>query len=337
MEFKHNILKLPSIRFSDRLILPDDPIFLVGSCFSEHVGDFLHRLYHPVVTNPMGIVFDPESLLLHFQSLEGKLEKEWVFRRDGVYFSWLYHSQMYGSTKDTLLEKISSARSKMNNSVASARLITITLGTAFNYRLVHDGIPVANCHKMPVDLFEKKLLNTNEIIHALNQIIAIVRRINPNVSIFITVSPVKHLRDGVVENSRSKAHLLSAAHQITESHNDVWYFPAYEIITDVLRNYEYYEEDMAHPTAKAVEVVFKHFLNTCFSNECQSKFNKIERFLKLLHHKVRIPEADSTKKWFENLHAEKEKIEKNYKISLSGIDALRWEALKVQFSDSKCA
>ncbi len=335
MGYHHNIVDLPTVPFSNRLIRPDDSLMLVGSCFSEHVGGHLQRLYHPVVVNPMGIVFDPASLLVHFLLvLENKIENEWIFRRDGVYVSWLHHSQIYATTQAELRKKIAFARDRMYQGLSTARLIAVTLGTAFTYRLRHEGMQVANCHKMPANLFEKGLLTVDEISNALDRLVEVIRRINKDASIVFTVSPVKHLRDGIVENARSKAHLLSAAHQIIESHSDACYFPAYEIITDVLRNYEYYEEDMAHPTSKAIEVVFKHFLNTCFSNECQSRFNEIERFLKLLYHQVRIPEADSAKKWFQNLLIEKDKIETSYGIRLSGDDLARWEALHTQFTSA---
>ncbi|MFN3952308.1 MAG: GSCFA domain-containing protein [Thermaurantimonas sp.] len=335
MEYHHKIVDLPAVPFSDRLIRPEEPLILVGSCFSDYVGGLLQRLYHPVVVNPMGIVFDPASLLVHFQLvLENKIESKWIFRRDGLYFSWLHHSQIYAATQADLHKRIASARDRMYQGVASARLIAITLGTAFTYRLKHEGMHVANCHKMPAILFEKRLLSVNEISNSLDSLVEAIRRINKDASIIFTVSPVKHLRDGVVDNSRSKAHLISAVHRTIDSTSDVWYYPAYEIVTDVLRNYEYYQEDMAHPTSKAVEVVFSHFLNTCFSKECRLQFGEIDRFLKSLHHQVRIPEADSSKKWFQNLLIEKEKIETSYHIRLAGNDLSRWEALYAQFTSA---
>lgn len=336
MWFQHKIIEFPKVIFSEILIKPDDLMVLCGSCFSDNVGGLLQRLYHPVLVNPMGNVFDPGSLLMQVQTLDKDTEEEWIFRRDGVYFSWMHHSQMHASSREELIDKIDAARRTLLQGLLRGRVAVITLGTAYYYRLSDSGLCVANCHKMPSSLFEKRIMQVDQISDTLNRLISKLREINSAISIIFTVSPVKHLRDGVVENTRSKSHLLSAVHQVVESHADVWYFPAYEIVTDVLRNYEYFEDDMAHPTGKAIEVVFKCFIDTCFSNEARIRLADIDQFLKLLHHQVRIKGAYSTKKWFQKLISEKEKIENKYRITLRDVDKCRWDTLYTQFGGGYC-
>lgn len=331
MVFQHRILGFPAVETAESLVDPDDLVVLTGSCFSENIGNRLRELYHPVVINPLGIAFDPVSLLKHFKQAFYPHEPDYIFERDGVYLSWLHHSVLYAGSRELLIEKLLKASQVFKNSVIKARLIVITLGTAFHYVLKREGFSVANCHKMPSDIFDKKLLTAADIENALEEILSIVVKWNDEASVIFTVSPVKHIRDGVVQNTRSKAHLLTAVHAVADRHKQVFYFPAYEIVTDVLRNYEYYEDDMAHPSTKAVEVIFEYFLSTWFTETSKNRFKRIEQFVKNLKHQIRIPEAESARKWFVHLKNEKEHLQKEFGIELSHTDKERWKALSALF------
>lgn len=327
MSFQHRILPFPPVTCAETLLEPGDALVLCGSCFSENIGGRLRRLYHPAVINPLGIAFDPVSLLTHFEGIDTALSDEWIFQRHGIYLSWNHHSHLYSDSAEGLLKKIKAGYEMFKRGISDSKAVVITLGTAYHYVLSAPQHPVANCHKMPSYLFEKKLLSVDNIIHALNRIIAAIRKINNRTSLIFTVSPVKHLRDGIIENTRSKAHLSAAVHVAVEMHENAFYFPSFEIITDVLRNYEYYDDDMAHPSAKAIDVVFDYFVNSWFSKEARSRMKFIDQFLKNLYHNVRIPEAGSAHVWIEYLKKEKSHLENVYHISLNEEDNARWNAL----------
>ncbi|GCD77200.1 hypothetical protein JCM31826_06820 [Thermaurantimonas aggregans] len=331
MTFQHRILGFPKVETAERLLEADDTVVLLGSCFSENIGARLQRLYHPAVVNPLGIAFDPNSLLKHLKQAFSAEEEDTFFERDGIYLSWLHHSAFYAVSKEALKEKIQHASNVLKKSVLEAGLIVITLGTAYYYVLKNEQLPVANCHKMPSGIFEKRLLAPSDVERVLEESIALISQKNSRASIVLTVSPVKHLRDGVVQNTRSKAHLLAAVHSVVDRHKQVFYFPSYEIITDVLRNYEYYEDDMAHPTKKAIDIVFEYFVNTWATKNTQKRFTRIDQFLKNLNHQIRIPEAESARRWFLQLKNEKEQLLKEFGIELSREDDDLWKALSALF------
>ncbi|MFN4299800.1 MAG: GSCFA domain-containing protein [Thermaurantimonas sp.] len=331
MTFQHRILSFPAVETPIDLLNVKDGVILLGSCFSENIGSRLQRFYHPVIVNPLGIAFDPVSLLKHLKQAFSEAEEDTIFERDGIYLSWQHHSSLYAVSKEALKQKIKEASNVLKKSVLEARLIVITLGTAYHYVLKKNQLSVANCHKMPSDIFEKRLLAPKDVEGILEEVLALIAYWNKNASVILTVSPVKHLRDGMVQNIRSKAHLLAAVHAVVDRHNHVFYFPSYEIITDVLRNYEYYEDDMAHPTQKAIDVVFEYFVNTWFSEDTKKCFERIDQFLKNLNHHIRMPEAESARKWFMHLKNEKENLQKELNLELNNADEERWKKLEALF------
>ena len=172
-----------------------------------------------------------------------------------------------------------------NKSLINSTHIIITLGTSWVYRLKESGLAVANCHKVPKHKFRKELLSIAEIIESLAVIISLIKEINPTTNFIFTVSPVRHIKDGFIENQQSKAHLISALHQIIKFHENSFYFPSYEIMMDELRDYRFYKEDMIHPNNIAVNYIWEKLSKKWFSDETLQTTEQIQKIQKNLDHK----------------------------------------------------
>lgn len=254
---------------SSQHIKHQEEILFMGSCFSEHIAHKLEQLHFSVNTNAFGIVFNPISIA---QSLQRIITKTYfnesdVFEKNDLWFCLETHSAICGTTKQELLETLNNIINDWHLKLKNAEWLIITMGSAYGYKHIESQKIVANCHKLPQNHFEKILLNTETITNAYSKLIQDVHQINPNLKMIFTVSPVKHLRDGLTENSLSKATLISAVHQIIQTNTACFYFPAYELVTDDLRDYRFYKEDMAHPNLQAIDYVWQKFSEVYFNNE----------------------------------------------------------------------
>ena len=189
--------------------------------------------------------------------------------------------------------------------------IIITLGTAWVYRHIASKKIVANCHKVPQKEFQKELLITDEIKTSLENCMALVKKVNPNAQFIFTVSPVRHLKDGFVENQRSKAHLITALHQMING-NDVSYFPAYEIMMDELRDYRFYGKDMLHPNELAVDYIWEKFRSVWISPDCLSVMEEVDSIQKGLMHRPFNPDSVGHQKFRTSLQAKITYLQEKY-------------------------
>jgi len=264
-----------------------DKILFIGSCFSEEIGNKMNRLKFNVLQNPNGILYDPISIAdALFSYIEIKsLTEENLFELNGLWHSWKHHSVFSGVNRKEVLEKINHSHFEAHAFLKEAKCVMITLGTAFNYRLKNNNQHVANCHKAPADLFTKTLLPIEEIKpHLLNAITAL-ELFNPGLKIIFTVSPVKHVKDGVIENNRSKSRLIEAVHAIIEQKENVFYFPSYELVTDVLRDYRFYKSDLVHPNETAVNFVFEKFIESFLDESSKKIIEEMKRIVSAVNHK----------------------------------------------------
>lgn len=228
---------------------------LLGSCFSENMGEKMayHQFQH--LRNPLGILFHPlaiENLLNRAKNLVSFLPGD-LFEHNGLWHSYEAHSSLDSENKKEVLVQLNTAVKETNDFLKNASHVILTLGTAWVYRHKDSGKVVANCHKVPQRAFDKELLSVAEIVQSLENCIRLVQEANPAVEVILTVSPVRHLKDGFVENQRSKSHLITAVHEViskkAEENCGVSYFSSYEIQMDELRDYRFYKEDMVHPNA----------------------------------------------------------------------------------------
>ena len=219
-------------------------IMLFGSCFSEHIGEKFKYYKFQTTINPFGILFHP----LAIENLITKVINKDYYSKEDLHFQneqWCCleaHSKLNQTTQVELLALLNSQIDETYNQLKSASHVVITLGTSWVYRLIESDKIVANCHKLPQKQFLKELLSVEQIAESLEAIISLVKSINSNISFLFTVSPVRHIKDGFVENTQSKSHLLAAIHLVVEPRVQLYYFPSYEIMMDELRDYRFYLE-----------------------------------------------------------------------------------------------
>lgn len=276
-----------------------DKILFIGSCFSEEIGNKMSELKFDVLQNPNGILYDPLSICdALFSYIENKLlDEKYLFELNGVWHSWKHHSAFSGINKKDVLEEINHSQRAAHQFLKEAKFIIITFGTAFNYQLREKNLNVANCHKAPAGFFEKILLPTEQIISSLLNVLAATEIFNPGLKIIFTVSPVKHVKDGVVENNRSKARLIEAIQSIIEQNKNSFYFPSYELVTDILRDYRFYKNDWVHPNETAVNYVFEKFGNSFFSDDSKKIMNEIKKIVSAINHKPFLKESEAHQKF----------------------------------------
>ncbi len=285
---------------------------LVGSCFTEHIGNYLEEVKFRVLQNPHGILFDPISVC---KSIESYIENTQYTEDDLFYYNeawhcWQHHSRFSGIDKDLVLEKINQSQQAAHTFLKQADWLMITLGSSFVYKLVEQQQPVANCHKMPAQTFVKHLSTIEETIVALDTVLFRLFQFNPELKVMFTISPVRHLRDGVVDNNRSKARLIEAVHHLVNKFDRLHYFPAYEIVIDVLRDYRFFDTDLAHPNYAATQFVLEKFAESCCNESTRTTMEEIKKLVIARNHKPFNPTSNQHKKFLEVQLAKTEELKK---------------------------
>ncbi len=298
------------INYESRLVL-------LGSCFSEHMGAKLAYYHFRSLQNPLGILFHPMAIenLIDRAVHEKSYTAEEVFFANERWHCWDAHSNLSSETEVKLLEKLNAALAATFQQVRQATHILITLGTAFAYRHMERDETVANCHKIPQTAFSKQLLSVASISKSLENIVEIVQSINEKVQFVFTVSPVRHLKDGFVANQRSKAHLISAIHDVLENDGiapDASYFPSYELQMDELRDYRFYASDMVHPNQVAVEYIWEKFKQVYITEEAQTTMEKVETIQKGLAHRAFNPDSVQHQQFLKSLEAKIAYLQKRH-------------------------
>jgi hypothetical protein len=324
MQFQLPIqIKSPEEQISYR-----DKILLVGSCFTEHIGNSLGELKFSILQNPNGILFDPRSVCSSLLSYieNKKYNKEDLFYLNEVWNSWEHHSRFSNINADECLKTINESQRQAHNFLKNADWLIITLGSSFSYRLTNEATPggsqnndgVANCHRAPASWFNKYLLPIDETISLLDSTYHRLKQFNPTLKIIFTISPVRHIRDGVIENNRSKARLIEAVHHLVNKYPALYYFPAYELVIDVLRDYRFYDIDMVHPNYPATEFVMEKFNESFIDEQSQQLMEEIKKIVIARKHKAFQPDTNAHKTFLKT-HLEKTK-ELQKKFSFLDLD-----------------
>jgi hypothetical protein len=282
------------------LINHQHKLLLIGSCFTENIGTKLKQHKFSVMENPNGILFNPISISTSISSyIENKqYTKEDLFYENELWNSWQHHSRFSHPNQDECLRMINQSQTTANDFLKTADWVLITLGSAFVYELANKEV-VANCHKVPTDKFNKKLLSIEEVVNVLNNTIQQLVSFNPKLKIIFTISPVRHLREGFVENNRSKAVLIGAVHELVNQSEKLFYFPAYELVIDDLRDYRFYAEDMVHPNYAATNYVWDKFVSTCIDEPSQQLMKEINGINAATSHKPFNPTSAQHKKFLQ--------------------------------------
>ncbi len=275
-------------------------ILSFGSCFTENMARKFDYYKFQNSCNPFGILFHPlaiENSISRIINLELFEEKEFFFNNER-WHNFEIHSDLSNPDKEALLLEINDLLVATNKQVQEASHIIITYGTSWVYRNIHTNKLVANCHKVPQNNFDKELLSVSDIEKSIKNTINLIKKVNPNCNLIFTISPVRHLKDGFVENQMSKANLIAGLHSVLFSQNTPKsYFPSYEIMMDELRDYRFYAEDLLHPNSVAIDYIWRRFAVSLVSEDAFFTMNEVEAIQRDLSHRPFNTSSESYKKF----------------------------------------
>lgn len=311
--------QIPLQKQSNNLIDFNSNILLLGSCFVENIGGKLDYFKFQNLQNPFGILFQPKAIELLISNAINRKEylEEDIFFHNEQWHCFNVHSKLSNVSKELLLNNLNLAIKLTNQQINDSTHIIITLGTAWVYRFLETNNLVANCHKVQQNQFVKELLSVEDITDSLETIAEVIWRVNPKAVIIFTVSPVRHIKDGYVENAQSKAHLITSIHQFLNQKPSIknyrsFYFPAYEIMMDELRDYRFYDEDLLHPNKTAVNYIWEKFLEVWLSSEATNTMKLVDDIQKGLQHRPFNPNSEAHLKFLEQLESKKKQIQEDF-------------------------
>ncbi len=292
-------------------------ILLLGSCFAQNMGDKLAYYKFRSVQNPMGILFHPIPLTtLIRRALENRpYTGDDVFCHNERWHCFETHSSLSAGSREGLLQNLTAALAALRQELLTASHLLITLGTAWGYREVKGNQLVANCHKLPQKEFMRELSAVEPLMSAIQEMSDLVSALNPGVKIIFTISPVRHLKEGFIENQRSKAHLITALHQVMTTpgrQNPSFYFPAYELVMDEMRDYRFYAADMVHPNALAIDYIWEKFREAWISKDAQGVMDTVADIQRGMAHRPFDPNAAQYLEFIQRLRNKITVLQKNY-------------------------
>jgi hypothetical protein len=294
----------------------DSLMLSLGSCFAVNMGAQLDYFKFKNTTNPFGIIFNPVSIekLIVRSINQKKFTEEDVFFQNERFHCYEVHSDLSSANQQELLDSLNTSLEFTYQKIKTATHILITYGTSWVYQEKNSGTVVANCHKMPQSHFDKHILSVASIEAAIQNTVDAIRKVNPNCSFVFTLSPVRHIKDGFVENQRSKAHLITALQNLLSNHllDKANYFPAYEIVMDELRDYRFYGDDLLHPSSMAIEYIWQRFRTSSISETVWSTLDEVEAIQKSLLHKPFNPLAESHQKFESKLQEKISKLQEKH-------------------------
>ena len=290
-------------------------LFLMGSCFVENIGQKL--AYHKLQTtiNSFGIVFHPAALE---NLLERIIEQRFftindIFYHNEQWHCFEVHSALSHSNKDIFTEQLNTILKSEYKQLKETSHIVLTFGTAWGYVHKKTNRIVANCHKIPQQTFSKQLSSVTDLNHYFKRCFDLIHQLNPTAQIITTISPVRHIKDGIIDNNTSKANLISAVHQSIKNNEKTHYYPAYELVMDCLRDYRFYKADLVHPNELAIEYIWKHFMQTWLHEpHTLQTLTRVAEVQRGLQHKPFNPKSDAHLKFKAALDKKMEQLKKEY-------------------------
>jgi len=283
------------IQKSDTPIDYQSQIVSVGSCFAVNISEKLQYYKFQSTVNPFGILFHPLAIakMIGFAVNNKVFDEKDVFFYNECWHCYDAHSELNSLSKEELIDNLNSQTDYFRNQLTHASHVIITLGTAWAYRNKESDTIVANCHKVPQKQFKKELLSVEAVKAALEEICGQIQTVNPNCSLLFTVSPVRHIKDGFIENQVSKSHLLAAVYDLVHQHQAIKtaYFPSYEIVMDELRDYRFYSEDLLHPNKTAIDYIWEKFAQSVISEPAIATMELVDTIQKGLAHRPYNPDT----------------------------------------------
>ncbi|MBP4139744.1 GSCFA domain-containing protein [Flavobacterium geliluteum] len=290
-------------------------IVSIGSCFAENMADKFDYFKFQNATNPFGIIFNPvsiENIIRRVIEQDFFTEKDIFFHND-LWHCYEVHSELSDPNKDHFLENLNQIIQTTTSQLSSATHLIITYGTSWIYRNTESNNIVANCHKVPQKKFSKELLSVNDIQKSIQNTIDSIHTLNPNIDFIFTISPVRHIKDGFVENQLSKSHLFVALHQTFDFQLSTFnYFPSYEIMMDELRDYRFYTEDMLHPNQLAINYIWQSFSESFIDESAFTTMNQILEIQKGLTHRSFNPNSEQHQAFLSKLRLKISAVEEQW-------------------------
>ena len=295
----------------------EHPLMLLGSCFTENIGKRLVENKFACDVNPFGVLYNPLSIAQAMrQMMDGRVYDEdspELIEHQGQWHSLMHHGSFSDASREECLNRINRRLLEGATMLAKARVLLITFGTAYVYHHIEKGMVVGNCHKLPERTFNRQRLNTEEIVKEYAPLIQQLAEVNPKVHILFTVSPIRHLRDGLHANQLSKATLLLAIDELCQLMPErCSYFPAYEIMMDELRDYRFYADDMMHPTPLAVEHIWQRFADIFFPLPTKKFLQAWEEIRQGLSHRPFNPEGEQYKQFLSQIELRIHRLKEKY-------------------------
>ena len=300
---------------SEAAISYSSQVFLMGSCFVENIGQKLSYHKFQTTINPFGIVFHPVAL----ENLLRRIVEQRLFTEADIFYhneQWHcfeVHSKLSHSNKALFLETLNNQLKVSFNQLKQATKVLLTFGTAWGYVYKENQLLAANCHKVPQQQFEKQLSCISALENCFTSCFDLIHQLNPKAEIITTISPVRHIKDGIVENNRSKANLLAALHSSIENTNLINYYPAYELVIDCLRDYRFFKPDLVHPNDLAIEYIWEHFMNSYLhESDTQNTLKQVGEIQRGLAHKPFNPKSEAHAKFVVSLTKKIEKLKQEF-------------------------
>ncbi|MNJ85280.1 GSCFA family protein [compost metagenome] len=289
-----------------------DLIVQLGSCFSANMSYWFRRAGFDVFDNPLGVIFHPiplaKQILLAFEQAE---LLEFVQKED-VFVSYDANSTLYSMDSISLNKELQNQLKTLKESLSNAKLLVVTLGSAHGYRLTESGSVVANCHQQPKECFKKELTSADELIDIWKEATDVIRNVNPHIQIVFTVSPVRYVRDGLMENSLSKSELFRLVHLLKTQ--AIHYFPAFELVNDILRDYRYFEPDGVHPDSQAAEFVWEFLRTELFTSETNAVIDELLKIRRMEEHRLLYPESKKAAEYLSTVKQKRESFLSQYPV-----------------------
>ena len=282
----------------DRLKM-DSRVLLLGSCFSEVVGRRLQGNKLCAAVNPFGVIFNPISILTLMElAMKGETVPEHTYLKRGeLHCSYLAHSDFSESDLDLLKLRLNKSMNDFSEMLENADCLFLTFGTSIVYTTRKSGLLVANCHKQPAAEFEKRFLKVGEIVERAAGVFEKLKSANPKLKIILTVSPVRHTKEGIENNQVSKSILRLACEELKQQFGHVRYFPSYELLLDDLRDYRFFSDDLVHPSMEGEEYVWEKFAKAYLSDEVHDFIKKWTKLKRAVEHRPFHPETLSHQKF----------------------------------------
>ena len=265
----------------------------IGSCFVEQIGQRLSARKFSSFYNPLGIAFNPYSVALSLTRASQPKNHQVadLFEYQGLWHSFDHHGSFSAPSPGQTLAGIELAQKAAHAQFQKASVLILTLGTANVWEHLAEKRSVSNCHKLPKSNFQRRRMELPEIVEVVGAAVESFFAVHPELKVVLTVSQVRYLREGIVENARSKATLLLATEQLCQSFAQVHYFPAYELLMDDLRDYRFYAEDLAHPSTQATDYIWTYFKNAFFDAACQTQIQELEKLNQAVQHRPLHPDT----------------------------------------------